>query len=206
MGFPGDLRRRGSGPAMVAALRALLWALLWALGYGLVLASRFSARVRSQITRSLTVEISTDDGVARHWAFDSQRRRVSVSAGRVRTPDFALRFTSSGQALRDLTSPRAIDRILGGLTDGAVRLEGNHLVLLWFHGLLRNLVAIGRAGPARQALPGAYVAHDPAANGVEKITIEPAVRHLDPNWTGAWNSRAKLWIVRGANGEPLREP
>jgi hypothetical protein len=167
MGFSGQLlpgQRRGSSPAMVAALRVLLWAL----GYGLVLTSRFSARVRSQITRSLTVEISTDDGVARHWVFDSQRRHVSVSAGRVRTPDFALRFTNSGQALRDLTSPRA--------------------------------------GPPRQALPGAYVAHDPAANGVEKITIEPAVRQLDPGWTGAWNSRAKLWIVLGANGEPLREP
>lgn len=187
---------------MVAALRALLCVL----GYGLVLASRFSAEVRSQITRSLTVEISTDDGVARHWVFDSQRRQVSVSAGRAQAPDFALRFTSSGRALRDLTSPRAIDRILGGLTDGAVQLEGNHLILVWFYGLIRNLVAIGPAGPARQPLPGAYVAPDPAATGVEKITIEPAVRQLDPSWTGAWNARAKLWIVRGANGEPLREP
>ena len=187
---------------MVAALRVLLWGL----GYGLAQASRFSPRIRSQITRSLTVEISADDGVARHWVFDGQRRRVSVAAGRARAPDFALRFTSSGQALRDLTSPRAIDRILGGLTDGAVRLQGNHLILLWFHGLLRNLVALGQAGPARQALPGAYVAPDPAASGVEKIPIEPAVRQLDPAWTGAWNARAKLWIVRGANGEPLREP
>ncbi len=89
---------------------------------------------------------------------------------------------------------------MSGVTQGAVRLEGNPLILLWFHGLTRKLVAIGRA------LPGAYIAHDPASNGVEKIPIEPAVRQLDPRWTGAWNSRAKLWIVRGANGEPLREP
>lgn len=187
---------------LVTALRVLLW---W-LGYGLVLASQFSAPVRSQITRSLTVEISADDGPARHWVFDSQRRRVSSSAGRAGAPDFAVRFTSSGQALRDLTSPHAIDRIMGGRIHGAVRLEGNHLILFWFRGLMRKLVPIGGAGPPRRALPGAYVAHDPASNGAEKITIEPAARQLDPLWTDAWNARAKLWIVRGANGEPLREP
>jgi hypothetical protein len=195
-------RLRGSGPAPVAGLRVLLW---W-LGHGLALASRFSTPVRSQITRSLTVEISTDDGVARHWVFDSQRRLVSASAGRAEAPDLAIRFTSSGQALRDLTSPRAIDRIMGDLMHGAVRIEGSPMILLWFHGLTRKLVAIGRPGHRRQALPGAYLVHDPASNGVEKITIEPAVRQLDPHWTGAWNSRAKLWIVRGASGDPLREP
>ena len=179
---------------------------LWAFGFWLDLASRFSASVRAQITRSLTVEISTDDGIARHWIFDGQRRRVSVFAGRARAPDFAVRFTSSGQALRDLTSPRAIERIVGGWTQGAVRLEGSHLILLWFHGLIRKPLAIGPAGPSRQTLPGAYLAHDPSSNGVEKITIEPAVPQLDPRWTGAWNARDKLWIVRGANGEPLREP
>jgi hypothetical protein len=180
--------------------------LLWAFGYGLVLASRFSASVRSQITRSLTVEISADDGIARHWFFDGQRRHVSSSAGSAEAPDFAVRFTSSGQALRDLTSPRAIDRIVGGMMHGAVRIEGNPLILLWFHGLMRKLLPISRPRPPRQALPGAYRAHDPASNGVEKITIEPTVRQLDPRWTGAWNARAKLWIVRGACGEPLREP
>lgn len=194
--------RRGSGPALATGLRALLCGL----GYGLVLASRFSAPVRSQITRSLTVEISADDGVARHWDFDAQRRRVSSSAGRAGAPDFAVRFTSSGQALRALTSPHAVDRVMGGLSHGAVRLEGNPLILLWFHGLTRQLTAIGRAGSSRRALPGACLAHDPAANGAEKITIEPAVRQLDPRWTAAWNARAKLWIVRGACGEPLREP
>jgi hypothetical protein len=195
-------RRRGSDLALRSGLRALLCTL----GYGLDLASRFSAPIRSQITRTLTVEISADDGVARHWDFDGQRRRVSSWAGRADTADFAVRFTSSGQALRGLTSPHAIDRIVGGLMHGAVRLEGDPRIMLWFDGLARRLVPAGRSGSSRRALPGAYVAHDPAANGVEKITIEPAVRQLDPRWTGAWNARAKLWIVRGACGDPLREP
>lgn len=195
-------QRRASDAAATAGLRTLLW---W-LGHGLVLASRFSAPVRSQITRSLTVEISADGGPARHWDFDGQRRRVSTSAGRAAAPDFAVRFTSSGHALRDLTSSDAIDAIMRDRIHGSVRVEGNHLLLMWFRGLIRKVVPIGGAGPPRQALPGAYVAHDPAANGVEKITIEPAVRQLDPQWTGAWNARTKLWIVRGTNGEPLREP
>jgi hypothetical protein len=186
----------------VAGLRALLWGL----GRGLVLASRFSAPARSQITRTLTVEISTDDGVASHWLFDGERRLVAASTGRAEAPDFALRFTSSGRALRDLLSPRAIDRIMHGRVEGTVRIEGNEIIVLWFHGLVRELAPFGRAGAHRRALPGAYVAHDPASNGVEKITIEPAVRHLDPGWTAAWNSRGKLWNVRGASGDPLREP
>jgi hypothetical protein len=195
--------RRGSEPApVVAGLRVLLWGL----GYGLVLASRFSTPIRSQITRSLTVEISTDDGVARHWEFDAQRRLVFSSPGQARTPDFAVQFSSSGQALRTLTSPRAIDRIMGGLGHGTVRIEGNPRIMLWFHGLARRLVSFGRSGSSRLALPGAYLAHDPAANGVEKITIEAPVRQLDPRWTAAWQSRARLWIVRAACGDPLNEP
>ncbi|MFG2480838.1 hypothetical protein [Streptomyces fagopyri] len=194
--------QRASRRAATVGLRSLLW---W-LGHGLVLAARCSAALRSQITRTLTVEISADDGPARHWDFDGQRRRVSTSAGRAAAPDFAVRFTSSCHALRDLISPDAIDAIMRDRIDGTVHVEGNHLLLMWFRGLLRAVVPIGGAGPSRRALPGTYVAHDPAANGVEKIVIESAVRQLDPRWTGAWNARAKLWIVRGTHGEPLREP
>jgi hypothetical protein len=191
-----------SGLVPVTALRVLLGGL----GYGLVLASRFSVPIRSQITRNLTVEISADDGVAQHWDFDRQRRCIYSSAGRADTPDCAVRFASSGQALRVLISPHAIDRIMGGLGHGDVRLEGDARVLQWFDGLARSLVPAGWAGRRRQALPGAYLAPDPAANGVEKIAIEPAERQLDPCWTAAWTSRARLWIVRGACGEPLHEP
>jgi hypothetical protein len=179
--------------------------LLWVFGYGLVLASRFSAPVRSQITRSLTVEISSDDGIARHWIFDGQRRRVSAFTGRARAPDLAVRFSSSGQALRALTSPRAGDRVLAGQVHGVIRLDGSPMIFLWFHGLRTALPGWPETA-ARHALPGAYLAHDPASNGVEKIMIEPAERQLDPHWTAAWTARAKLGIVRGASGDPLGEP
>ncbi|MFK0158498.1 hypothetical protein ACIQVK_41325 [Streptomyces sp. NPDC090493] len=195
-------QRRATDLVSGTALRVLLW---W-LGHGIVLASRFSAPVRLQITRSLTVEISADDGPARHWVFDGRQRRASSAAGHAVTPDLAVRFTASGQALHHLTSPDVVDRIMVGRIHGTVRVEGNHLLLMWFRGLMRKVVPIGPAGPVRRALPGAYVHHDPAANGVEEILVEPAVQQLDPRWTGAWNARGKLWIVRGANGEPMQEP
>jgi hypothetical protein len=196
---------RGVVPGRVVPASGLR-VLLGGLGYGLVLASRFSTSIRSQITRSLIVEISADDGVAQHRDFDRQRRCVYSSPGRAGAPDCAVRFATSGQALRDLTSPRAIDRIMGEMGHGTVRLEGDRQVLLWFAGLARRIAPAGWAGSSRRVLPGAYLAHDPAANGVEKIEIEPPVRQLDPCWTAAWASRARLWIVRGACGEPLQEP
>ncbi|MCL7380365.1 hypothetical protein [Streptomyces sp. 35G-GA-8] len=204
MGATGRVyrQRRAAHAAAVTGLRVLLW---W-LGHGLVLAARCSPALRSQITRDLTVEISADDGPGRHWDFDGQRRLVATSAGRAAAPDFAVRFSGSAHALRDLVSPDAVDAIMRDRVDGTVRVEGNHLLLMWFRGLVRKVVPIGGADPPRRALPGAYVAHDPAANGVEKITVEPAVRRLDPQWTGGWQARAKLWIVQGTNGEPLREP
>jgi hypothetical protein len=55
-----------------------------------------------------------------------------------------------------------VDRIMVGRIHGTVGVEGNHLLLMWFRGLIRKVVPIGSAGPPRQALPGAYVAHDPS--------------------------------------------
>jgi hypothetical protein len=184
---------------------ALRW-LLWALAQSLVLAARLSSSVRLQITRSFTFEISTDDGVARQWVFDNHRRRVTTSAGSPNTADHTLRFTSSREALRVLASPDAVDRLAEGLYRETAYIEGHPLIPVWFLSLMRTFVPIGRATENHQALPGAYLTHDPASNGNETIIIEPAVSQLDPRWTNAWSARAKLWIIRGANDELLKEP
>ena len=76
----------------------LLRLLLFTVGHGLALAARISPSVRSQITRTLTFEISTDDGVVRQWYFNGQLRRIATGAGR--SPVAAVRFRSSGEALR----------------------------------------------------------------------------------------------------------
>ena len=186
--------------------RTALRSLLWALAQALVLAVRLSPSVRLQITRSFTFEISTDDGVARQLVFDNHRRRVTTSAGSPNTADHTLRFTSSREALRVLASPDAVDRLADGLYREMARIEGHPLIPVWFLSLMRTFIPIGRATQYHRALPGAYVTHDPASNGDEKIIIEPAVSQLDPGWTNAWSARAKLWIVRGANGEALKDP
>jgi hypothetical protein len=188
----------------------LLRLLLFTLGHGLSLTSRIGPSVRSQITRTITFEISTDDGVARHWHFNGQQRQISTGGGRSRSPVQALRFASSGAALRVLLSPHCIGRIVDGVQNGTVRLEGSLFLAFWFFGLTRKLAPVGRENGRRETgprgpLPDSYVQHDPRSNGSEQIIIEPAIDQLDPKWTNAWEQRAKLLIVRAATGEPMGE-
>jgi hypothetical protein len=185
-----------------AALRMLLWSLGQCIAQG----SRFLPSVRSQITRTLTFELSAGDRVARHWNFDSQLRRATTRSGHAAAPDCALHISSSWQALRTLSSPRTVDKVVTGLHNSTVELHGSAFVLLWFYGLTRKFVKIGRASGPRYRIPDAYIAHDPAACGAETIVIEPSVARLDPVWTAAWKARSTLSQVRGWTDEPMLEP
>ncbi|HSS25214.1 MAG TPA: hypothetical protein VLL82_12635 [Mycobacterium sp.] len=185
-----------------AALRILLWFL----GQCIARGSRFMPSVRSQITRTLTFELSAGDRVARHWVFDGQLRCATTYSGHAAAPDCALRFNSSWQALRTLSSPLTVDKVVRGVEDGMVELHGSAFVLLWFHGLTRKFVKIGRASGPRHRIPDAYIAHDPAACGAETIVIEPAVVRLDPAWTAAWKARSTMSQVRAYTDEPMLEP
>src|SRR5258706_12680909 len=197
------LLRRAVGPR---TRRTALRSLLWAHAHTLVLAARLSSSVQLQITRSFTFEISTDDGVARQWVFDNHQRRVMTSAGSPNTADHTLRFTSSRHALHVLASPDDVDRMAHGLYQETARIEGPPLIPVWFFSLMRTFIPIGGPTGYHRVLPGASLTHDPTSNGNEKIVIEPAVNQLDPRWANAWSGRAKLWILRGANGELLRDP
>lgn len=162
--------------------------------------------VRSQITRTLTFELSAGDHVARHWAFDGQLRRATTHSGHAPAPDCAVHIGSSWQALRTLSSPLTVDKIVAGFHDGTVELQGSAFVLLWFYGLTRKFVKIGRPSGPRYRIPNAYLAHDASACGAETILIEPAVVRLDPAWTAAWKARSTLSIVRACTDEPMLEP
>src|SRR5271156_5963001 len=126
----------------------LLRLLLFTLGHGLGLASRIIPSVRSQVTRTLTFEISTDDGVARQWHFNGQQRRITTGApppqfntppdegaprqwhfngqqrrittgaGRPRPSTNGLRFPSSAAAVRVLLSPHWARLIADGIQHG----------------------------------------------------------------------------------------
>lgn len=180
--------------------------LLWVLGQCMSVGSRFMPSMRSQITRTLVFELSAGQGVARHWIFDGPQRRVTTRSGHAASADCAVHFGSSAQALRALVSTRTVDRVVEGLHAGTVELRGSAFVLLWFHGLTRRFVRLGRPSGPRHRLPDPYLVHDSASCGDEKIVIEPAVTRLDPEWVNAWRARSTLIQVRGAAGEPVLEP
>ncbi len=180
--------------------------LLFVLGHGLALGSRFMPSIRSQITRTLTLELAAGDRVARYWVFDATLRRATTYPGPALAPDCRVHFASSSQGLFTLSSPRAVDKIVSGIMHGNVKLHGSSFVLLWFYGLTRRLIKIGRPSGPRYRIPGAYLAHDPAANGAETIIVEPAVVRLDPAWKSAWKARSTLMITRVCTDEYGGEP
>lgn len=184
----------------------LLRMLLWFLGQCIVRGSRWMPSLRSQITRTLTFELAAGNHVARHWVFDGPLRRATSYGGPAEEPDCRVHFASSRQALFALSSPRAVDKIVAGLQQGTVELNGSGFVLLWFYGLTRKFVKIGKPDGPRRTVPSAYLAHDPDACGSEKILIEPAVVRLDPAWKGAWRARTALPIIRACTDEYVGEP
>lgn len=184
--------------------RPLLRAVLATLALGLRLTRR-RARVRDQITRTLSFTLATEDGVARTWWFDGVRRTVRSAPGTIPDPDHGAYFESSARALAGLVSPRAVAIIVGDVHRGRVRIRGSMLILLWFWGLTRTFLPLGRT-PGPGPLPGAYLAHDPATHGAESIVVEPARDELDHDWHAAWAARSRLWLVRGGAGEPMPEP
>jgi hypothetical protein len=183
----------------------LLRVLLWIFGQCLTHGSRFMPGLRSQITRTLTFELSGGN-VVRHWLFDAPSRRVRSVAGPASEPDVRLQFATSWQALAVLVSTRTVDKLVEGRNRGTVEIDGSPLIVLWFYGLTRKFIRLGAERQPREPIPGAYLRHDPRANGAETILIEPAVTRLDPAWRDAWKARSSLLMVRAAIGEPVGEP
>lgn len=206
---PGRLDMSGrSGwervPGVLA--RPLLRVILVALGVGLAARSRVDRLVRAQVTRTLSFEISTADGVRRRWMFDGSTRRVTSTGRPVGEPDHRLHFRSSAQGVGALTSTRAVDAVVDGLVRHRIQLEGSAFIVIWFYGLTRRIVRIGRTRGPRRPVPQAYVRPDPSRDGPEPIPREAPVSELDPTWQNAWDARATLWMVRGPGGEPMPEP
>jgi hypothetical protein len=191
-------------PAVIT--RPVLTVLLGSLGAGLAVLSRFKWSVRAQVTRTLSLEISTADGVCRRWYFDGRTRRITSTTRPSGEPDHQIHFRSSSQALGALTSRRAIDKMVAGIAQHQMQLRGHAFILVWFYGLTRQLVRIGRTRGPRRPVPGGYVRPDPSRDGPEPIIREPAVEELDPDWQNAWTARARLWTVRAGNREPMPEP
>ena len=175
--------------------------LLWALGVLMASAGRRSDRFRRQLTRDVILEIVSDDGVARHYTV--RNRRVISRSGRTNNSDCTLRFATATQGFSTLIARNANARMIEGLLDGSIRIEGRMPLLLWFQGLIQRVAPAAPALRLPATPPDAYRTPSSSPEVSRFITREPAVSELDPEWTHAIAARRKLQMIRAAAGEPI---
>ena len=196
-----DRDETGTSTAVTRATPSAFGALLQAAGALFAVASRTSRSFRRQLGADVVVEIRSDDGVARHFLF--RNRRARSRSGRAARADCTLCFATARQGFEILTARDGARRLLDGMTDGSVRLEGRTALFGWFQGLGRSVVpgAPPRRLPATP--PGVYLAPRSSPAVSRFITREAPERVLDPAWTAALVAREKLLLSRAAAGEPL---
>jgi hypothetical protein len=184
---------------------AALQTLLTGLGVSMVLASRRVERFRRQVTRDLLLEIRSNDGAGQQYRFHAATRRMTLPRRRVERAECTLIFPTAREGLRALLSPRAIGRIVEGMNTGEVRIDGNPVLLLWFHGLTRIVAPIGRSRrPRRPGRSGVPIrSPERYAPYARRIIRESPVSELSREWPQAWAAREKLLQLRAAVGERL---
>lgn len=183
------------------ATRTLFKTMLAVLGKGMEVACRHNADFRIQVTRHLTIEVCSADGVAHHYVFSP--RKMASRPGAATDATLSLTFANARQGLLALASPHAPGKIVHALLYGGATYRGNATLVLWFFPLTRFVLPIGKIGPLRKPLPDAYIAHDPHSKVASRIIREPAVEVLDPNWHDAWARRARMVMPRGSAGESV---
>ena len=171
------------------------------LGIGLELACRLSETVRRQVTRDLTIQLGSADGVAHHYVFTP--RTATSHTGPALAPTLSLCFDNARQGCFILASPHAVGKVVRALLEGTVSYQGNAVLLLWFYGLTRFVLPIGRMGPLRHVPPDAYLSPNPDSKVAGRILREPPMRGLDPTWALAHLQRAKMAMPRGSAGESI---
>jgi hypothetical protein len=193
------MRSRNPGGPLT---RVLFRCALAGLGVGLQLACRWSARFRGQLAHARTVEVGSADGVFHRYEFSLQG--VKSRAGRADKPDVGLCFDNARLGLVTLISPHAVGRIVHALLERSAEYEGNAVLVLWFFGLTRFVLPIGRTAPLPTPLPDAYAQHDPNSRVAVRIVREPVADELDPSWLAAHRARAGMMMIRGSAGESVR--
>ncbi|HZE66447.1 MAG TPA: hypothetical protein VE081_07450 [Sporichthyaceae bacterium] len=179
----------------------LLRVLLAVLGVLLRVGRRLSPRMRAQITTDLVIEIRSGDGVAHHYVFSGKDRSIASRAGRAPGPtDLSLSFKTALLGFTTLIRTDAVGAIVRLALADRVRYSGNAAYALWFWGLTRMVLPLGRQRPGRAPLPGALLAPDPASKVAGRITREPVATELDPAWTAAHSARAEMAMLQGVNG------
>ena len=182
--------------------RVLFGLVLALLGLGMQVACRLSTNFRRQVTRSLTIEVGSADGVFRHFVF-TPRAMVARAGAAASSPTLLLHFASARQGLLALASPHAVGKIIQALLEGGAVYRGNATLVLWFFCLTRFVLPIGKTGPLREPLPEAYLAPNPNSAVAGRITREPPMTELDLTWRDAHARRGQMVMIRGSAGEAV---
>ena len=185
--------------AEVAALQALLTGL----GVLMALASRRVDRFRRQVTRDLLLEIRSDDGARQQYRLHAATRRLTLPRHAVPSAECTLTFPTARVGLRILISRRTIGRLVEDMNFGGTRIDGNPVLMLWFHGLTRIVAPIGSTRRPRRAAPVPVREPERDAPWARRIIREPPVRELSRDWPEAWAARQKLLQLRAPAGERL---
>jgi hypothetical protein len=182
---------------------AALQALLTGLGVLMVLASRRVDRFRRQVTRDLLIEIRSGDGARQRYRLHAATRRLTLTRDDVQSADCTLTFPTARMGLRILISRRTIGRLVEDMNFGGTRIDGNPVLMLWFHGLTRVVAPIGSTRRPRRPAPVPIRVPERDAPWAKRIIREPPVAELSRDWPEAWAAREKLLQIRAANGERL---
>lgn len=105
--------------------------LLAALGLRMIQLARTNDAFQSTIKgRTFTIQIESQDGIARNFSIHDLR--VRMASGHAAKPDFTLRFKDGDTAVRILTqgNPAAF---MTGMQDGSLQMEGDFSLLMWFN-------------------------------------------------------------------------
>ena len=186
-----------------AVSRLVLKALLVGAGVAMAVASRWSPRFRAALSRDRTIALETGDGVRHQFVVRGQA--VSSSGSVVSRPDCRIVIATAAQALGIFLSPSGVGKLLAGIVDGTVSVEGSLYLLLWFDARLQSGRPIREPIRRPDRFPGAYVVPRNDVAAARWITREPAKSALDAAWVDAWAQRRKLLMMRVAAGEPAPE-
>jgi hypothetical protein len=182
---------------------AALQSLLTTLGLLMALASRRVDRFRRQVTRDVLLEIRSDDGACQQYRLHATTRRLTLPRHPVGRAECTLTFPTARVGLRILTSRRAIGRLVEDMNLGDTRIDGNPVLMLWFHGLTRIVAPIGSTRRPRHVAPVPVREPERDAPWARRIIREPPVSELSRDWPQAWAARAKLRQLRAPAGQQL---
>jgi hypothetical protein len=183
--------------------RLVLRALLVGAGAMLAAASRWSPRFRATLSGDRIIVLETGDGVRRRFVV--RGRAVSSDGDVAGRPDCRVVIDTAARALGIFLSPRGVGKLVAGIVDGTVSVEGSLYLLLWFDARLQSVLPIREPIRKRDHFPGAYVRPRDDIAAARWITREPAKSTLDADWSEAWEQRRTLLMMRVAAGEAAPE-